>query len=304
MRQLFSLLFLLTAALLSAAGLAGHQIDQLLRDEEPIRHIAGDLPEQEHFSEAVGSMMVDELAERVPSQAQGLIGDQVEGLVTGLIADVLESDRTRTAWDETLQTTRSDYAEQLETLFAEGSSGDPRELDVELDLTPLTEAMTEPLREGLTQTLGWLPFLDETSFDVLAPEIVVDVEAATDEQADPYTWATLAGISQYWVWFFVAAGVLLLAGVLLGPGRFRWAALSFSAAVAAGIGLWIALTVASPRFEQPPGADPATLAILDHVQHRVTEWAQPGWWVFTGVAGFLALAALVAAVATPSARRR
>lgn len=45
MRRVISLLCLLLAGVLSAAALAGHQVDQLLREPEPVREIAGALPE-------------------------------------------------------------------------------------------------------------------------------------------------------------------------------------------------------------------------------------------------------------------
>ncbi|MGC8160082.1 hypothetical protein ACP3WZ_26515, partial [Salmonella enterica] len=60
-RHLLSTLCALLAALLAAAALAGGQIDQLLREEEPVREIAGDLPAQEPFGEAVVGLLAEEL---------------------------------------------------------------------------------------------------------------------------------------------------------------------------------------------------------------------------------------------------
>ncbi|GAB3846958.1 hypothetical protein [Nesterenkonia populi] len=309
MRQLFSVLSLLLAGLLSVAALAGYQADQLLREEEPIREIAGELPEQPEFSDAVAATMVSELSESIPEQAAQLLGSgaeaQVEGMVSDIVASLLENERTREAWDETLQTTRTDWTAQMEQLFEDGSSGSPDELDVELDLSPVASAMTEPLREGLEDYLGWIPGLDTDSFDFLAPEVVVDVDAAADEtqETDPYAVATVVAGSEHWMWFAVGAGLLLILGVALGPGKSRWVALALGAGTAGALGLWLALTAASPSFDRPADADPAMLAVLEHVETSYAEWAQPAWWVFLGVAGVLLLIGVLGAIVAPSYRR-
>lgn len=302
MRTLLSGLCMLLAGLLAAASLAGHQIDQLLREEEPIREVAGGLPAEEQFSQAVSEMLVDELSDHLPEAVQGLIGDRAETAVAEAVEGMLEDERTREAWDEVLQTTRSDYADQLDRLFHEGSSGDAQELAVELDLSPVAEALTGPLREGLESALGWLPGLDEESFEFLAPEVVVDVEAAAEDGADPYIWATLAAVSEHWTLLAIAAAVLTALGLLLGRGRGRWAALSLGGMLAAVLGVWVALTAASPDFGQPEGLPPAALAILDHVESGITGWAQPAWWIFSAASGVVALIGMLTAAVAPPGR--
>lgn len=303
MRTMLSGLSMLLAALFAAASLAGHQVDQLLRDEEPIREIAGGLPTEDQFSEAVSEMLVEELSEHLPQAVQSLVGERAESAVAEAVEGMLEDEQTREAWEEVLQSTRMDYADQLNRLFHEGSSGDPQELAVALDLSPVAEALTEPLREGLESTLGWLPFVEDESFDVLAPEVVVDVDAAAQGGVDPYTWASLAAASEHWAVFAVVAVVLAALGLLLGHGRGRWAVLSLGGLLAAAVAVWVALTAASPNFGQPEGLPAAALAILDHVETGITEWAQSVWWIFAGVSGGVALAGMLAAITVPPADR-
>lgn len=302
MRNLASLLCLLVAGLLSVAALAGHQVDQLLREEEPVRQIAGDLPGDPAFSEAVTDMAVEEAVSALPEGIQQFVPGGVAGLVRPLISSALDNERTVAAWDEVLQSTRSDYADQLEEIFAEGTSGDTGELDIPVDFTPVTDAMTEPLRDGLEGALGKVPGVDAQSVEIPTPTVEVDIEAATDESADPYTWATAAALSQYWAGFGISAAVLIGLGLLLGVGRVRWAAAAAGAGVAALLGLWIATTAASPSFQQPAAVQEASAVMLDHVQSRFTNWAQPSWWVFTGAAGFITAVAVLAAAVAPARR--
>lgn len=303
MRNLFSLLCLLLAGLASVAGLAGYQVNQLLRTEEPITQIAGGLPAQQDFSQAVSELIVEDLTSRLPEQLQGLVPGGVDQLVNPLVSTALNNDRTLTAWEEVLQQTRADYTAQLEEIFAEGTSGDVRELDIELDLTPVVEAMTQPLREGLDGALGWAPGVELESFDFIAPEIHIDIQAATESTADPYTWATGAAASQHWLIFSLSAAGLAVLGLLIGTGRLRWCSLAVGAVLSTALGVWIATTYAAPPFHHPPGVPEAAAVILDHLQTEFTAWAQPSWWVFSVISGVVVISGVAGAVLSPLRRR-
>ncbi|GAA1153035.1 hypothetical protein GCM10009673_00250 [Nesterenkonia sandarakina] len=298
MRQVLSVLSLLLAALLAAAALAGFQTNQLLREEEPIRQIAGELPQQDGFSELVSETLLTRLESELPGALTSLLGDRADSVVDSIVASMLENEQVDEAWDQTLQDTRSGYTAQLETLFDEGTTGEASDLDLAVDLSPMAEAITGPLREGLDSALGWLPFLDTSSFEFLAPEVVVDVEATIAEGADPYTWALLAEVSKHWLVLAALAGVLAAVGLLLGPGRSRWVALTLGGLLGVGLGLWIALTVAAPEFG--PVADQAAAPLVEQLQQRFTDWAQPAWWIFSAAAGAVVVVGLLGSVAARS----
>ena len=301
MRQVLSVLSLLLAAVLAGSALAGFQINQLLREEEPIREIAGELPQQEGFSELVSQTLLDRLETELPGGLGSLLGEGADSAVASLVTSMLENEEVEAAWDETLQGTRSDYTAQLEAMFDQGTTGDSSDLDLAVDLSPMAEAMTGPLREGLDSALGWLPFLDTSSFEFLAPELVVDIEATTGEGADPYTWALLAELSRHWLVLAVLAGVMLGVGMLLGPRRSRWVALTLGGLLGVGLGLWIALTVAAPEFGAV--ADGASQSLVEHLETRITEWAQPAWWIFSGAAGAVVVLGLLGSVAAGGGAR-
>ncbi|RJN32115.1 hypothetical protein [Nesterenkonia natronophila] len=303
MRHLLSVLCLLLAGMLSVGALAGHQLDQLLRSEEPVRDIAGTLPQQEEFSQAVTEIVVDDLTDRLPDQLQWAVPGGADQALAPVVSSAFDTERTREAWDEVLQDTRTGYTAQLEGIFATGTSGQVRELDIELDLTPVSEAMTEPMREGLEDAFGWFPGVEPGSFDIIAPEIILDVQAATDNTADPYSWATIATLSQYWAGFAVAAAGLAAAGLLIGKGPVRWFGLAGGALVAAVLGVWIATTVASPQFHHPTEVPQAAGVVLDHIQVQFTQWAQPAWWVFSALSGVVGLTGLVGGLLSASRRR-
>lgn len=298
MRNLLAALCLILSGVLAIGAMWGHQIDQLLRDDEPLREIAGDLPHDEQFGEAVTQMMVSELTDQMPEQASNFIGGGVEDFVSGAVEDLLDDERMHQAWEETLQTTRADYVERLEALFEEGSSGDTSELDIRVDLEPLAGA-------AINSIVDSIPMVDADSFDIPTPQVEVDIAAAaTDSDADPYTWATAVVVAQYWVWVGVASGVMLLLGLALGQGRGRGVALALGGISAALGGLWVALNVAAPDFDMPAELPQENVAILDFVQTQFTDWAQPVWWFFVaGAVGVVVLGILGALVARPVQRR-
>ncbi|MGQ7787163.1 hypothetical protein [Nesterenkonia sp. K-15-9-6] len=299
MRHLLSTLCALLAALLAAAALAGGQLDQLLREEEPVREIAGDLPAQEPFGEAVVGLLVEELT----GQDVEALPSGVRDTVSGFAGSLLQEDRTLQAWDETLQTTREGVDAELARLFHDGGTGSPQDLDITLDLSPVAAAVTEPLRDGLDGMLGWLPFLDESSFDALAPEVVIDLDALAEDGVDPYPWATAAEAARHWPVIAGAAVVVGALALLIGAGRGRWAALALAGLVAVVAGIWMASTVASPDMTPHQPVPEAVAVLLDHVEGRFTDWAQPAWWVFSAAGGVAVVIGLLGA-ATSGARGR
>lgn len=300
MRHIVSALCAVLAALLAAASLAGAQVDQLLRDEEPVRAIAGDLPEQDGFSDAVTAVLIEELtggdADALPSG----VAEPFSGVASSLLRD----DRTVDAWDESLQNTREDFAHQLEVLFHEGGSGTPEDLRVSLDLSPVTEAMAEPLRDSLDSLLGWLPIVDDSTFDDLAPEVVIDVDAVAEDGVDPYQWATVAEVSGHWQVLAGLAGALGLVSLLLGVGSGRWVSLTLGGIIAAGVGTWVALTLASPDLSPAQPVPGAAGAILEHAEEQFSAWAQPSWWIFVVCAAAVVLIGLLGAALTGGGRAR
>lgn len=298
MRNALATLCLILSGALAIGSLGAHQIDQLLRDDEPLQEIAGDLPGDEEFGEAVTQIMVSELSDQLPEQARSFIGGGAEGFISDSVKDLLDDQRMHQAWGETLQTTRADYVERLERLFEQGSSGDAAELDIHVDMQPLAGA-------AISSIVDRIPLIDADSFDIPAPQLEVDVAAAaTDADVDPYTWATVAVVSQHWLWIGVASGVMALLGLALGQGRGRGVALALGGMAAALGGLWVALNVAAPDFDMPEGLPQENAAILDFVQTQFTDWAQPAWWFFVaGGAGVVVLGMLGALVARPVQRR-
>lgn len=298
MRNVLAALCLILSGVLATGAMGAHQIDQLLRDDEPLREIAGDLPRDEEFGEAVTQIMVSELSDQLPEQASSFIGGGVEDFVSGAVEDLLDDERMHEAWEETLQTTRADYVERLEALFEEGSSGDTSELDIRVDMEPLAGA-------AISSIVDSIPMVDADSFDIPTPQVEVDIAAAaTDSDADPYTWATAVVVTQYWVWIGVASGVMLLLGLALGQGRGRGVALALGGITAALGGLWVALNVVAPDFDMPDELPQENAAILDFVQTQFTDWAQPVWWFFVaGAVGVVVLGILGALVARPVQRR-
>ncbi|WP_010523800.1 hypothetical protein [Nesterenkonia sp. F] len=291
MRHVLSAICLVLAGLLAAASTAGQQVDQLLREPEPIREIAGQLPADEAFADAVSERIADDAAEQLPAGISGLVGSGLENLVSSAVSDLLEDEDARAAWEESLQSTRADYADQLEAIFHDGAAGEAGELAVSLDLTPVAQVL-----------VGRIPMVGEETAEQLAPEIVVDVDPVSDSGADAYGVATLAQASSHWSVAAIAAGVLAVLGLLAGRGRGRWMNLALGGLAAAGVGLVVALGPASPDPPATAGASPASAAVVEHVADEFAAWAQPTWWLFLAGAGVVVVGGLVGLLAARGQR--
>lgn len=291
MRHVLSAICLMLAGLLAAAATAGQQVDQLLREPVPIREIAGQLPADEAFAEAVSERIAADAAEQLPAGVSGLVGSGLQSLVSSAVSDLLEDEDARAAWEESLQSTRTDYADQLETLFHEGASGEAGELAVPLDLTPVAQVL-----------VGRIPMVGEEAAAQLAPEIVVDVDPISDSGVDAYGVATLAQASSHWPVGAIAAAVLAVLGLLLGRGRGRWVSLVLGGLVVAGIGLLVALGPASPDPTASAGSSAAAAAVVEHVAGEFAGWAQPTWWLVVAGGGVVIVLGLVGLLAARGAR--
>ncbi|WP_258935227.1 hypothetical protein [Nesterenkonia pannonica] len=157
---------------------------------------------------------------------------------------------------------------------------------------------------GPGQLSGVDPGPDSADFDVLAPEIVVDVDAAAGQEAqtDPYAVATVVAGSEHWLWFAVGSGLLLVLGLVIGVGKSRWAGL------AAGGWSRVCSDCGWPSPGQRPAstspdADPAMAAVLQHVEESFTAWAQPSWWIFIAGAALLLIIGVLGSLVAPGARR-
>lgn len=289
MRHVLSAICLMLAGLLAAVSTAGQQIDQLLHQPEPIREIAGQLPSDAAFADAVSARIADDAAERLPAGVSDLVGSGLEGLVSSSVSGLLEDEDARRAWYESLQTTRVDYADQLEAIFHDGATGEAGELAVPLDLTPVAQVLIQRI-----------PLVGEEAAQQLAPEIVVGVDPVADSGVDAYAVATAAQASSHWLVGAVAAAVLTLLGLVLGLGRGRWVNLVLGGLVAGGTGLVVALTAASP--EPAAETSPASAAVLDHVAAEFTAWARPSWWLFLAGAAVVVILGMVGLIASPGRR--
>lgn len=289
MRHALSVLCLVLGGLLAAGALAGHQLDRLLHEPEPVRQIAGQLPGDPEFSRAAAEGVSEGLAEQLPEAVSGLIGSSLEEAISSAMSGLLDDEAGRTAWYETLDATRTDYARQLEEIFHEGADGDDGAPALSLDLTPVARELVRRI-----------PLISESAAEEITPEAEVEIDPVAD--VDPYAAATLAQAASYWWIGALAAGVLAVLGLLLGSGRTRWVSLVLGGLTAAASSVLVLLTVASPEPGSTAQRSPAAQAVREHVLTEFGAWARPGWWLLLAAAGVVLVLGVVGLIAARGGR--
>lgn len=193
------------------------------------------------------------------------------------------------AWLSTIDETRAGVVTDLDLVRA-GELDDPT---LWLNLTPFAGLAQEQIYEATPERLH--RFLDEVSWPS-----ELRVPLAHPDPHHSKLAAEAVGLAQGWVWFYIAAGVLALLGLLAGRRRSRWVAVMLGGAVAAA-----AIAFGHLLLGRVVVADGDTLgrtvaaSIAQGSEEALTAWTTPGLYA-AGAMAVLGLAGtLVTAVTRP-----
>lgn len=297
-RRIVSLLLAVLAGLAAVLAVVGAAVDQAIREPE-LTHTAVDrVMEDPDVEDAAPRFVLDLVEAALPREISLVAGDLIREVTDHSTGAALEDERVRAGVLESAEQARADWADRLDA--GEVQSGNASEAGtLTIPLGPVVShvgiGLVDDLADGTADLLGnddgSLVVPGGSMFGVEMPEtdlavlfdrardgirefagqdrlsVLVHVggdDALVSVSSSLADAPALMRASAHWVWAAVAAAVLGLAAVILGPGRWRGIAIAVLGLLLVGGGLAIPEAVASPdlvRLSVPEDA-PRSLADL------------------------------------------
>lgn len=286
-RNFFAGILLLAAALCALAGSVLQWTNHTATSPESTQQLVQAIARDEAVRGAVTDLLRSSIEQRIPESV-----DQIPGLRTKLkeaigtgVGTAMSSPEVQSAWESTLNDSRETLLKDL-TEYGSGRTRTPPSVKVNLD--PLISRTWQAIRSNAGPEISTYMDQFETPTGVQAK--VADVPAQQADQA-----SQILALASYWWLFHVAAGLLLIGGLLLGTRIGRWVLLAVFAA--AGLGA-VALIRGLGGFVTFPNSGNQLVWTIEtqitrQLSSSLSSWLDPLWYGFLG----LMIVGLVVAVA-------
>ena len=294
-RSLISLVLLTLAAITVLLGVTAQWLDRLARTPEPAQAIVEPVAKDAVVIEAVADEMVNLARQQLPSSVDSLpeLRPQIEKLLGTAASRALADPGVDQAWRDSFDTTRTTLVADLDR-YCEDKSVTPT---VWLDLEPFVDLGKAKLTEEAGPRLR--PYLENLEW---AADTRVPLGTPSAGQAQFASEAL--GLARLWVWFYVAAGVLALLGLVAGSRKGRWIAwilasmFGLVAVVAARVGLGMVDVASSSSIRTA-----VTGLVAEGLAASLLEWTALLPWLFAGAAALGVVGVAVAAMTDTRERR-
>lgn len=286
-RNFFAGILLLAATLCALAGSVLQWTNHTATSPESTQQLVQAIARDETVKGAVTDLLRSSIEQQIPesvNQIPGLRTKLKETIGTG-VSTAMSSPEVQSAWESTLNDSRETLLKDL-TEYGSGRTRTPPSVKVNLD--PLISRTWQAIRSNAGPEISTYMDQFETPTGVQAK--VADVPAQQADQA-----SQILALASYWWLFHVAAGLLLIGGLLLGTRIGRWVLLAVFAA--AGLGA-VALIRGLSGFVSFPNSGNQLVWTLEtqitrHLSSSLSSWLDPLWYGFLG----LVVVGLVVAVA-------
>ena len=286
-RNFFAGILLLAATLCALAGSVLQWTSHTATSPESTQQLVQAIARDEAVKGAVTDLLRSSIEQRIPesvNQIPGLRTKLKETIGTG-VSTAMSSPEVQSAWESTLNDSRETLLKDL-TEYGSGRTRTPPSVKVNLD--PLISRTWQAIRSNADPEISTYMDQFETPTGVQAK--VADVPAQQADQA-----SQILALASYWWLFHVAAGLLLIGGLLLGTRIGRWVLLAVFAA--AGLGA-VALIRGLGEFVTFPNSGNQLVWTIEtqitrQLSSSLSSWLDPLWYGYLG----LMIVGLVVAVA-------
>lgn len=217
-RNFFAGILLLAATLCALAGSVLQWTNHTATSPESTQQLVQAIARDETVRGAVTDLLRSSIEQRIPEsmdQVPGLRTKLKEAIGTG-VSTAMSTPEVQSAWESTLNDSRELLLKDL-TEYGSGRTKTPPSVKVNLD--PLISRAWQTIRSNAGPEISSYMDRFETPTGVQAK--VADVPA---QQADQVS--QILALASYWWLFHVAAGLLLIGGLLLGTRIGRWVLLA------------------------------------------------------------------------------
>lgn len=217
-RNFFAAVLLLIATLCALAGSVLQWTDRTAGSPDPTRQLVQEIARDETVRGAATDTIRSSIEQRFPDSV-----DKVPGLRTTLKSSIdagvgaaMSDAEVQSAWESTLNDTRATLLKDL-TDYGSGRTRTPPSVTINLD--PLISRVWQNIRSTAGSDVSDL--MDRIELPSGVQVKVADIPAQQADQA-----SQILALASYWWLFHVAAGLLLVGGLLLGTRIGRWVLLA------------------------------------------------------------------------------
>lgn len=293
-RNFFAGILLLAATLCALAGSVLQWTNHTATSPESTQQLVQAIAKDETVRGAVTDLLRSSIEQRIPEsmdQVPGLRTKLKEAIGTG-VSTAMSTPEVQSAWESTLNDSRELLLKDL-TEYGSGRTKTPPSVKVNLD--PLISRAWQTIRSSAGPEISSYMDRFETPTGVQAK--VADVPAQQADQA-----SQILALASYWWLFHVAAGLLLIGGLLLGTRIGRWVLLAVFSLL--GVLAIVATRSVSGMITVPNLGNQLIWALENRIaNHLITSLASsldPLWYGYLGLAVVGLVIAVIKGVRKPA----
>ncbi len=293
-RNFFAGILLLAATLCALAGSVLQWTNHTATSPESTQQLVQAIARDETVRGAVTDLLRSSIEQRIPEsmdQVPGLRTKLKEAIGTG-VSTAMSTPEVQSAWESTLNDSRELLLKDL-TEYGSGRTKTPPSVKVNLD--PLISRAWQTIRSNAGPEISSYMDRFETPTGVQAK--VADVPAQQADQA-----SQILALASYWWLFHVAAGLLLIGGLLLGTRIGRWVLLAVFSLL--GVLAIVATRSVSGMITVPNLGNQLIWALENRIaNHLITSLASsldPLWYGYLGLAVVGLVIAVIKGVRKPA----
>lgn len=293
-RNFFAGILLLAATLCALAGSVLQWTNHTATSPESTQQLVQAIARDEAVKGAVTDLLRSSIEQRIPEsmdQVPGLRTKLKEAIGTG-VSTAMSTPEVQSAWESTLNDSRELLLKDL-TEYGSGRTKTPPSVKVNLD--PLISRTWQAIRSNAGPEISTYMDQFETPTGVQAK--VADVPAQQADQA-----SQILALASYWWLFHVAAGLLLIGGLLLGTRIGRWVLLAVFSLL--GVLAIVATRSVSGMITVPNLGNQLIWALENRIaNHLITSLASsldPLWYGYLGLAVVGLVIAVIKGVRKPA----
>ena len=293
-RNFFAAVLLLIATLCALAGSVLQWTDRTAGSPDPTRQLVQEIARDETVRGAATDTIRSSIEQRFPDSV-----DKVPGLRTTLKSSIdagvgaaMSDAEVQSAWELTLNDTRATLLKDL-TDYGSGRTRTPPSVTINLD--PLISRVWQNIRSTAGSDVSDL--MDRIELPSGVQVKVADIPAQQADQA-----SQILALASYWWLFHVAAGLLLVGGLLLGTRIGRWVLLAVFSLL--GMLAIVATRGMSGMITVPNRGNQLIWAlenrIANHLTASLASSLDPLWYGYLGLAVVGLALAVVKGVRKPA----
>jgi hypothetical protein len=293
-RNFFAGILLLAATLCVLAGSVLQWADRTAGSPDSTRQLVQEIAKDETIRGAATDVIRSSIEQRFPDSV-----DKVPGLRATLkntidagVGAAMSNAEVQSAWESTLNDTRETLLKDL-TEYGSGRTRTPPSVTINLD--PLISRVWQTIRSTAGSDVSGP--MDKIEVPTGVQVKVADIPAQQADQA-----SQILALASYWWLFHVAAGLLLVGGLLLGTRIGRWVLLAVFSLI--GMLAVVATRSVSGMITVPNLGNQLIWAlenrIANHLTASLASSLDPLWYGYLGLAVVGLALAVVKGVRKPA----